>query len=218
MAQLYVSIGNGAAVNSNSSSPSISSPPSSPRNDEAGDGTGGPSPVRNWFSGPLFMKQNGHFTKTGSGTDARKPQRGRGLSYSVGLPAPDRLRVRSPYPVHMRSSEERRPPHQLRRVQRSRSPGSSLLAISRCVLYRSAPCSLARVQSRLDQVSTSCRSVPQQPESAGAFLTAVLIASSAGWQKVVFRDGLRYVEPGAVGVHVGGSAPHGLASDTIVSR
>ena len=34
---------------------------------------------------------------------------------------------------------------------------------------------------------------------------------------VVNRDGKRMVEPGVVGVHVGGSAPHGLASDGIVS-
>ena len=34
---------------------------------------------------------------------------------------------------------------------------------------------------------------------------------------VVYRDGERYVEPGVVGVHVGGSAPHGLASGGMVS-
>ena len=34
---------------------------------------------------------------------------------------------------------------------------------------------------------------------------------------VVYRDGERYVEPGVVGVHVGGSAPHGLASSGMVS-
>ena len=34
---------------------------------------------------------------------------------------------------------------------------------------------------------------------------------------VVFRDGLRYVEPGMVGVHVGGSAPYGLASSGMIS-
>jgi hypothetical protein len=40
---------------------------------------------------------------------------------------------------------------------------------------------------------------------------------SARDASVVYLDGQRYLEPGLVGVHVGGSAPHGLASKGIVS-
>ena len=40
---------------------------------------------------------------------------------------------------------------------------------------------------------------------------------SARDASVVYLDGQRYLEPGLVGVHVGGSAPHGLASSGIVS-